>query len=169
MRKVLKTIDTLNEWVGKIGQWLALFLVLNIAQEVIMRYVFNRPSMWAYETSMMLGGALYALGYAYAQRLRAHVRVDVVYIHLSPRGKAIIDAVCGVFIFLPVIIFMTYTSWVWTIKAWVIQEKMVETYWYPPAYPLRTVVSLGFAFLFLQGLAQLFRDFYLMIRNKTYD
>jgi len=169
MRKVLKSIDTLNEWVGKIGQWFALFLVLNIAQEVIMRYVFNRPSMWAYETSLMFGAALYALGYGYAQRLRAHVRVDVFYIRLSPRGKAIIDAVCGVFIFLPVIGFMVYTSWGWMIHAWVIKEKMVETYWYPPAYPLRTVVALGFAFLLLQGLAQLFRDFYLMIRNKAYD
>jgi len=169
MRKLLKVIDTISEWSGRLGRWFTLFLVLVMVYEVISRYAFHRPTMWAYETSIMLGCALYALGYSYVQCHRAHVRVDVFYIRLSSRGKAIIDVIGGVIFFLPLIIMLTDTSWLWMIKAWKIKEKMFETYWFPPAYPLRTAVALGFALLAMQGLAQLFRDFYQLIRNKAYD
>lgn len=169
MRKIFKVIDAASDWAGKVGCWFSLALVLIVSTEVTMRYAFNRPTMWGYETSLMLGCAMYALGFAYAQRHKAHIRVDVFYIRLSPRGKAMVDAICGVIIFLPLIAFVVHTSWVWTIRAWAIKETMVETYWYPPVYPLRTAVALGFSLLALQGLAQLLRDFYLVIRNKAYD
>jgi TRAP-type mannitol/chloroaromatic compound transport system permease small subunit len=167
MKKVLKTIDALSEWSGSLGRWLTIPLTLVIVIEVTMRYAFNHPTMWGYETSMMLGTALYALAFCYTERYNAHVRVDVFYVKMSPRGKAIIDAIGGLVIFLPVIALVTYTSWEWMFHAWKIKEVMVQTYWYPPAYPLRTVIALGFGLLLLQGLAGLFRNFYLLIRNKN--
>jgi len=133
-----------------------------------MRYGFNHPTMWAYESSLQLGCAMYALAYCYAQRHDAHVRVDIFYTHLSPRGKATIDVICGLMMFLPVIGLLVGASWVWAIKSWTIQEKMVETYWYPPYYPLRTVVAIGWTMLGLQGLAGILRSFYTLIRNKAY-
>jgi TRAP-type mannitol/chloroaromatic compound transport system permease small subunit len=169
MRKVLKTIDALSEWSGRLGRWLTIPLTLVMVIEVTMRYAFNHPTMWAYESSMMLGTSLYALAFCYTERYNAHVRVDVFYVKMSPRGKAIIDVIGGLVIFLPVIALVVYTSWEWMIHAWKIKEVMVQTYWYPPAYPLRTVIALGFGLLLLQGLAGLFRNFYLLIRNKTYD
>jgi len=169
MKKVLKTIDTLSEWSGNLGRWLTLGLVMVIVIEVTMRYAFNRPTSWAYETSIMFGTALYALGFSYTERLNAHVRVDVFYIRLSPRGKAIIDVIGGLLIFLPVIALIVYSSWGWMFHAWKIKEVMVLSYWYPPFYPLRTAIAVGFGLLILQGLAGLFRNFYLLIRNKTYD
>jgi len=167
MRTVLKTIDTLSEWSGKFGRWLTIPLILVIVIEVTMRYGFNRPTSWAYESSLMFGTALYAFAYSYAERHNAHVRVDVFYVKLSPRGKAIIDAIGGLLIFLPVIALVVYTSWEWMFESWKIREVMVLSYWYPPAYPLRTVIALGFGLLLLQGLAGLFRNFYLLIRNKN--
>ncbi|HUU64566.1 MAG TPA: TRAP transporter small permease subunit [Dehalococcoidales bacterium] len=167
MKKVLKTIDALSEWSGDLGRWLMIPLILAIVIEVTMRYAFNHPTMWAYESSIMLGAALYALAFSYAELHNAHVRVDVFYTRLSPRGKAIIDTIGGLVIFLPVMAMLVYTSWEWMLHAWKIKETMVLTYWYPPAYPLRTVIALGFGFLLLQGLAGLFRNFYLLIRNKS--
>jgi len=134
-----------------------------------MRYGFNHPTMWAYESSLQLGCAMYALAYCYAQRHDAHVRVDIFYTHLSPRGKAMVDVIGGLMMFLPVIVLLVSASWVWAIKSWTIQEKMVETYWYPPYYPLRTVVAIGWTMLGLQGLAGILRSFYTLIRNKAYD
>jgi len=43
------------------------------------------------------------------------------------------------------------------------------TYWYPPLAPFRTVVALAFLLLAIQGVAQFIRDFYRLIRNKSYD
>ena len=169
MRKVLRFIDYLSDLSGKSVRWLAMILVLVMATEVVMRYGFNHPTMWAYESSLQLGCAMYALAYCYAQRHDAHVRVDIFYTHLSPRGKATIDVICGLMMFLPVIGLLVGASWVWAIKSWTIQEKMVETYWYPPYYPLRTVVAIGWTMLGLQGLAGILRSFYTLIRNKAYD
>lgn len=169
MRKVLRFIDYLSDLSGKSVRWLAMILVLVMTTEVVMRYGFNHPTMWAYESSLQLGCAMYALAYCYAQRHDAHVRVDIFYTHLSPRGKATIDVICGLMMFLPVIGLLVSASWVWAIKSWTIQEKMVETYWYPPYYPLRTVVAIGWTMLGLQGLAGILRSFYTLIRNKAYD
>ncbi|MBL7126496.1 MAG: TRAP transporter small permease subunit [Dehalococcoidales bacterium] len=169
MRKVLRFIDYLSDLSGRSVRWLAMILVLVMTTEVVMRYGFNHPTMWAYESSLQLGCAMYALAYCYAQRHDAHVRVDIFYTHLSPRGKATIDVICGLMMFLPVIGLLVGASWVWAIKSWTIQEKMVETYWYPPYYPLRTVVAIGWTMLGLQGLAGILRSFYTLIRNKAYD
>jgi TRAP-type mannitol/chloroaromatic compound transport system permease small subunit len=167
MRKVLGFIDKLSDLSGRSVRWLAMILVLVMTMEVTMRYGFNHPTMWAYESSLQLGCAMYALAYCYAQRHDAHVRVDVFYSHLSPRGKAMVDVICGIAMFLPVIVFVISASWAWTLKSWKIQEKMVETYWYPPYYPLRTVVALGWTLLGLQGLAGIIRSFHMVIRNKS--
>jgi len=80
-----------------------------------------------------------------------------------------VDVIGGLMMFLPVIVLLVSASWVWAIKSWTIQEKMVETYWYPPYYPLRTVVAIGWTMLGLQGLAGILRSFYTLIRNKAYD
>ncbi len=169
MRKVFKAVDTTSEWLGIIARVFTVALVIVMVTEVTMRYVFNHPTMWAYETSIMLGCALYAMGYSYVERHNAHVRVDVFYTKLSPRGRAIIDVIGGILVFVPLIAVVNYAAISWMIKAWKIKEKMFESFWFPPAYPLRTVVAIGFAMLAIQGLVRLCRNFYLMIRNKNYD
>jgi len=169
MRKVSRFIDNLSDWIGKSGRWLVVILIIVMTIEVTMRYGFNHPTMWAYESSLQLGCAFYAFAYVYAQRHNAHVRVDVFYTHMSPRGKAWVDAICGLVMFLPVLALIVGASWVWMLKSWSIHEKMVETYWYPPYYPLRTVVAFGWTMLLVQGLAQIIRNWYTVIRNKAYD
>lgn len=134
-----------------------------------MRYVFRRPTMWGYETMIMTGAAMYALAWAYVHREKAHIRVDVFYMRLSARGKAVIDAICTFFLFFPLISLLGYMAFSWMVRAWKIGEKSVESYWYPPIAPLRTAVFLGLLFFGLQGLAQFIRDVYLLVRNKSYD
>ncbi len=169
MITALRVIDAISDWSGRIIRWLVVFLVVVVTTEVTMRYVFNRPTMWAFETSIMLGAAIYAMAWSYAQRHRAHVRVDVLYTHLSPRKKAIIDVVGYSLFFVPLIFILVDASITNAWEAWVARERMEKTFWYPPATPLRTVVALGFVLLALQGAAQLFRDFYFLVRNKPYD
>ena len=169
MKKILKAIDTVSESSGLAARFFSVALILVMVTEVTMRYVFNRPTMWAYEVSIFLGAAIYSMAFAYVMRHNAHVRVDVFYTRLSPRGKAIIDVIGGIIIFLPLMVALLQASGTWTIKAWIMKEKSFETYWFPPLYPLRTIALLGFILLTVQGLAKLYRDFYMMIRNKNYD
>ena len=169
MRTIVRVIDAISEWTGKATRWLCVALVGVMTFEVIMRYVFNAPTIWAPETSMMLGATIFAVGWAYIHRHQAHVRVDVIYRLLSPRQRAIIDVVFTLLFLFPFVIILTYYAADKMWQSWAIGEKMIETYWYPPAGPLRTVVFLGFFFLALQSVAGFIRDLYLLVRNKPYD
>jgi TRAP-type mannitol/chloroaromatic compound transport system permease small subunit len=169
MRTIVRVIDSISEWAGKSVRWLGVILVVQVTYEVTMRYVFNSPSLWGYELGIMLGGTLFVLAFAYTHQQRAHVRVDVIYVHLPPRAKATIDVLGDLLVFTPLIILLAIKSWDWAWYAWSTSERMPTTGWYPPAGPLRTMVLLGFGLLALQGVAQLVRDLHLLIRNKPYD
>lgn len=166
MRTIVRVFDSISENTGKVILWAAIALVLVLCYEVTMRYVFNSPTNWVMETSMMLGGTIAALGWAYTHRHQGHVRVDVIYLHLPPRGKAIIDVVCSFIFLFPLLIILIYASASWAVFSWEMGEKMVGSSWKPPAGPIRTVMVLGFCLFTLQCVAQFIRDLHLLIRKK---
>jgi TRAP-type mannitol/chloroaromatic compound transport system permease small subunit len=101
MRKVFRVIDSISEGAGGIARWFGLLLVLVVVYDVVARYVFDAPTIWGYEVGIALGMSLYCWGYAYTEKMRGHVRVDVFYVHISPRAKAVIDTIGGFIFFLP--------------------------------------------------------------------
>ncbi len=168
MRKVFKLVDSISNWAGIIASWAGLALVLTIVYEVIARYIFNAPTIWGYEVGIFLGMCLYCFGYTYTEYKHGHVRVDVFYTKWSPRGQAIADTISSIFFFIPTIglvLFFAFKKMWWS---WIVMEKSVEGYWYPPWYPTRTLIFLGFAFLFMQGLVNLSRALYRVIKGKEY-
>ncbi|MGB2814773.1 MAG: TRAP transporter small permease subunit [Dehalococcoidales bacterium] len=166
MRNVIQFIDSISEWTGKIAQWLCVVLLAFMVGAVIMRYVFNANTLWAYEVSLMLGATVYATAIPYVHKHSGHIRVDVFYSRLSPRRKAIIDVFGFLLLFTPLLIVLADVSIEFAGRAWKINEKMYETGWYPPIAPLRTAVAYGICLFALQGLAQFVRDLYQMVRNK---
>ncbi len=169
MRIVLKTIDTLSEYSGKIFLWLVIALIGVLAFETIARYVFNSPTNWVYETSFMIGGALAVMAWSYTHKHHGHIRVDLIYTHLPPRGRAIIDVVSSIVFLFPLLAVLLYGGYSGVEFAWKAHEKFFESNWLPPTGPIRTIVFAGFCLFTLQALAQFFRDLYLLIRSKPYD
>jgi len=166
MRTIVRVIDSISEYTGKVACWACVALVGGLVYEVTMRYAFSAPTIWSYELSCMLGATIVILGAAYTHRHRGHVRVDVFYMRLSPKQKAIIDVVCALLLFFPLFIILTYTAASEMWFSWSMGEVLIATIWYPPAGPIRTVMLLGLFLLALQGIAQFIRDSYLLIRNK---
>ena len=56
LEKIVHKIETLSVWTGKIASWVMVILMLVICFEVVMRYVFVKPTIWGYELSLMFGG-----------------------------------------------------------------------------------------------------------------
>lgn len=169
MRKILKAIDTSNEFIGNQAKWLGVFIFLTICAEVFLRYVFNKPTSVLPELMIMFGAAFYTLGWGYVHRLNRHVRVDVIYIHLPERWRAAIDVIATLIWLLPMVAFLAYVSGKWAIHSFSINEKSSFTYWFPVLWPMRTVIAVGVLLLAFQSLAQFYRDLYLLVRNKAYD
>jgi len=166
MRTIVRVIDAISEYTGKIVRWACLALVLVLCYEVTARYVFNAPTSWASETSSMMGGTIAVLGWSYTHRHGGHVRVDVFYSHLPPRGQAILDIALSLLFFFPLLFFLAYIAWDRMWFSWSMGEVMARGNWYPPVGPIRTVVVLGLCLFALQGVAQFIRDLYRLTRNK---
>jgi TRAP-type mannitol/chloroaromatic compound transport system permease small subunit len=170
MKKLFKTIDTVNELMGtKLVKWLAVLLVLVVTGEVFMRFVLNRPTTQGPMIAIWTGCIMYALSWGYIHLHKGHVRVDIVYGRFSPRGKAIFDIICFIIFLLPFISLMSYAGFKWTWYAWSTWERTQETYWYPITGPTRTLLFIGIALFTLQAIAQFIRDIYFALRNKAYD
>ena len=159
MKKFFSLIDTISIRVGEIMKWFALIMISLSAFEVIMRYVFNKPTYWGYETLIMLGASMYSLSWAYVHNQGGHIRVDVIYSYLPPKGKTIVEIVCTLVFFFPLLGMLTYISGARMWRAWEISEKSILTSWYPPLGPVRTAVFLGICLFTLQGIVQFIRLF----------
>ena len=80
-----------------------------------------------------------------------------------------INVICSLLFFFPLMTVMLVLATRWAIKAWKINEIMFNSFWYPPAGPYRTVFALGLFLMLLQGLANLVRDVYMLIRGESID
>jgi len=169
MKTLLRWVDRLAYWTGASARWLCITAMLVGVFEVTMRYVFDSPTTWTFELIMMLGGASYAIGWGYAHYHDSHVRMDVFYSRLSSRGKAISDLVFSAIFFFPLMFFMARESVIWAMRSWRINEVMVQTYWYPPAGPYRTVLAIGLCLFLVHGAARFARDLYLVVRRQPID
>ncbi len=169
IKKILSIIDSISKLAASVAKWFAWLLVLVGAYDTIARHFFNAPTIWAYDTLCIAGGVLYVLGWAYDYLCDCHTRVDLIYRNLSPKKQALLNVISSLFLFYPLVIALLTVSVNWTIRAWRIKEKMISTFWYPPAAPYRTVFTLGILLLLLQGTANFIRDLYLIIRGEPLD
>lgn len=169
MRNIIRVVDSISDHTGRLISWACVALILVLVYEVTARYLFNSPTIWAHQLSCMVSASIAALGWAYTHRHHGHVRVDIFYTYLPPRGKAIIDVVFAFLLFFPLVITTAIVAADWMMSAWRMGEVFTESYWYPPAGPVRTVMFLGLSLFVVQGAAKFVRDLYRLIRNKPYD
>jgi TRAP-type mannitol/chloroaromatic compound transport system permease small subunit len=102
-------IDKIVMWLGKGASFMMPVLAFVVVYEVAARYLFDAPTIWAYDLSLFLFGYIAALGGAYAQQKRAHINVDILYLTVSPKVKNIFNIISfslGIF-FLIIIFYMS--------------------------------------------------------------
>ena len=68
MSASITNIDLFSKWVGNIVCWITVPLILAMTYEVLARKLFTAPTMWAYDMSRFMYGALFMLEIG-----RAHV------------------------------------------------------------------------------------------------
>lgn len=78
IKKIISFIDQFNDCIGRIFSIIVFPMILILVYEVTVRYVFNRPTIWAHELSAILYAIFFLIGGVYALRWDSHVRVDVL-------------------------------------------------------------------------------------------
>jgi len=161
---LLNGIDRLNKNLGQAFAYLLIPMGALTIGDVLMRYVFDRPTLWAYESALFSFGGYIVLTGAYTLFYKAHVNVDIIYGSKSPRVKAILD-VCTASLFFLFMWFMLDQALSMTILSWEAHET-TNTMWHPPVYPLKTALPVACILMMLQGGAKLVRDLHLAITGK---
>jgi TRAP-type mannitol/chloroaromatic compound transport system permease small subunit len=153
-------IDRLSGWTGNFVAYWSVLAVFVYYYEVMARYVFNSPTNWAHESMFLMFGAQYLLSGAFALREDSHVRVDVVYMMLSERGKLIADIITSAFFFLFCGVLLV-TGWIFaadSIRVW----EVSFTEWAIQYWPVKMTIAIGAALILLQGAARLIKDIVLL-------
>jgi len=76
--------DILSLVTARISMILTAIIVLVMLYEVISRYVFAKPTLWANEMSLWIAGFVLLFAGQYAMQQRSHIRIYVIY-DIMPR------------------------------------------------------------------------------------
>jgi len=166
VERILKTIDSMNE---RMGSWIRVLLYAFtglVCFEVLLRYGFNKPTIQLPVIVTMTAAAMYVLSMGNIARQDGHVRIDIFTRLFSKRGKAILEVVCGLLFFFPVIGGLVVSAAGWTWYAWSIDERDMQTFWYARIGPIRTAVLIGLLLFLLQGLAIFVRSLQIIFGRK---
>jgi len=157
MNKFIEFADNLSMWVGKGFAWCIAILCFGTVYEVVMGYVFNAPTLWNFDFSLQMYGALFLMSGAYTLSQEAHVRGDVIYRLFSIKNQARIDLVLYFLFFFPGICALAFSGIEYAADAW----KTAETSWNSPAqiqiYMIKTLIPTAGFLLIIQGLSEVMR------------
>ncbi len=154
--KISSLIDGLNEHIGRSAKWLILASVLISAGNAIVRKAFDTSSNSLLEIQWYLFATVFMLGAAYTFLKNAHVRIDFISNHLSPRVRNWID-ILGIVIFLmPLCLILIKLSWPLFINAWNSGE-MSQNAGGLIRWPMYLLIPAGMSLLLLQGLSELIK------------
>lgn len=152
-----KIMDFIQTKVAIPMKWvLAIFMTL-IVFEVFMRYVIQSPTIWGLDFRQQMYAVLIMVGSAYTLMVKGHVIVDTFTRMASFKGQKLIAISMWLVLYLPPMIVLTYTMFNLTTMAWRLQEGSGSP-WNPPVYPLKTLLTIAYANMVLQGIAELFKD-----------
>jgi TRAP-type mannitol/chloroaromatic compound transport system permease small subunit len=151
-------VTRVNRAIFFVTVWLMAIVVPVMLYEVVRRYLFNDPTVWAMELAVLLFGPYFLLGGPHLLHLRGHVTLDLVRQRLNPVWQRRMDLVN-----FPVIILfcaiLIYFSWPSAWSAWEYRETSFSA-WNPPIWPAKAVVPLALVLMLLQAVVELCRVFF---------
>lgn len=164
MSKVLIFMDAISRWAGKFASVFSLLTALVITYEIFVRQVLLSPTVWAAEATVFACGILYLLGGPWTLLEDKHVRVDALYGRLSARGKALVDCLT----FFPFSLYLLVMIWAtghYAFESLELRETTMSP-WNPPIWPMKMIMLLALALVFLQGTARFVRDLFYVLAGK---
>jgi TRAP-type mannitol/chloroaromatic compound transport system permease small subunit len=157
MNPFLFFVDSLSAWMGKAFGWCIMLLTFATCYEVFVRYILNAPTVWAFDMSVQMYGALFMMAGAYTLSRNGHVRGDVLHRLLPPRGQAGIDLALYILFLLPGVFALIWYGYEFAADSW----RYKEVSWSSPArvqiYFFKTLIPVAGFLVLLQGIAEAWR------------
>lgn len=169
MGTLIRVIDFIGEWSGRVVMWLGLLLFLVTAYETTQRYLFRSTSVGLQEMTWHLYSLLFLLGLAYTLKHDAHVRVDIFYDKMSERAQAMVNLFSLICLLIPLCLIMIGFSWKFFMVAYQIGEKSGDPGGLPARWLLKASIPFGFSLLLLQGGSNILKNLWVLLFQKKYS
>ena len=166
MAKTIVSIDRFNKIIGNIVCWITIPLILGMVYEVLARKLFLAPTIWAYDMSRFLYGALFMLGAGYALSKGVHIRADFLYRNFKTKTQGKIDFWLYLLFYFPGLIVFLYMTTIFVQESIMRNERGMDTTWMPFMWPIKSCLWFGIIFLLVQGVSELFKSYYAMTKGK---
>ena len=169
MASTIINIDKWSKWIGNVVCWITMPLMLAMVYEVLARKLFLAPTMWAYDMSRFLYGALFMLGAGYALSKGVHIRADFLYRNFKVKTQGLIDFWLYLLFYFPGLLFFFYMTTGFVIESIKRGERGMDTAWMPFMWPIKACLWFGILFLLIQGISELFKSYYAAKKGRWPD
>lgn len=168
LQKTHRTLSQISEWTGLITSWLVLILVLLVAFDVSMRYLFNSGSIALQELQWHLFSIIFLLGAAYTLKYDDHVRLDMIYqsTWLNDKGRAWINLFGSIVMLAPFCIMVIMASDVFVHQAWQFQESSPDPGGLAYRWLIKAAIPMAFVLLFIEAINQAFSNLLIILGEK---
>lgn len=153
----MRWIGRVNTLLGESLAWLYLVAVAATAYEVVMRYLLNAPTAWAFELTILLCAVCYLLAGGYVTKLEGHIAITSAY-DLAPPGVRRWLRVFGHAVGILAMAGLIYAAWKPAVRAVTIVERTGSAWDSPSPAIIKPLILLAAALVLLQLLANLARD-----------
>ena len=166
MASSIVNIDKFSKWVGNVVCWILMPLIFAMTYEVLARKLFLAPTIWAYDISRFLYGALFMLGAAYALSKGVHIRADFLYRNFKTKNQGKIDFWLYLLFYFPGLLVFLYMTIGFVGESIQRGEKGMDTTWMPYMWPIKSCLLIGIVFLLIQGISELFKSYWAATKGK---
>lgn len=146
LKKMKKGIQTVNRFIAGVGACFLISLMLITSTDVLSRDVFTHPIPGTVELSGYMLAVFILLGLAYAQQVKAHVRVSIITSRLPHPVQLILNIITTL------ISLFIFSILIWQGLVVGIEERTVSDLLRIPQYPFRLLVAVAAFFVCLEFL-----------------
>ena len=118
------------------------------------------------ESVRFMYAGVFLLCAGYTLQKDKHVRVDVLYLNMSERKRALVDLLGSLFLLLPVCWVIFYYSWSYVINSWVQMEGSIEERGLHLVFIMKTFIWLFSFLVSLQSVATIINSFHIIKNSK---
>jgi TRAP-type mannitol/chloroaromatic compound transport system permease small subunit len=159
-RKVVAFLDKISDVVGKFAAVLILPMMYVLGHEVISRYYFNAPTIWAGDLALIMYGIYFMIGSPYCLKEGMHIRTDFLYHRWSTKTKGLVDTIIYVFLYIPTHIIFLEVGWKYFFKSFKQNEVIISSPWMPIIWPMKLAIPVGIVLMLMQGFSETIKSYY---------
>jgi TRAP-type mannitol/chloroaromatic compound transport system permease small subunit len=166
--RLQQIIDSFSEYTGKFVAWLVLGMVFLVSYDVAMRYFCRSGSIAIQELEWHLFAIIFLLGAAYTFKHDEHVRLDLFYKSrfMNDYRRAWLNLLGGMFMLIPFCLLIIISAWPFIAQSYIHLEGSPDPGGLSHRWLLKACIPLGFTFLLIQGVADILRNFSLILDRQ---